>query len=150
MIRAGQGSNLLKAYDVYISVDKRLLKKLPWLDEERNAAHQTRSKKTMQIKDKKALVTGAASALGLVFTRELLRNGAATVLMLDAQETAGELAAQKLNLEFGKNRALFMKCDVSRSSEFDGPYIQSFRVTRTIFFLSSMCNVFFAICFSRF
>ena len=31
----------------------------------------------MQIKDKKAIVTGAASSLGIAFSRELLRNGAA-------------------------------------------------------------------------
>lgn len=31
----------------------------------------------MQIKDKKAIVTGGASSLGLAFSRELLRNGAA-------------------------------------------------------------------------
>lgn len=30
----------------------------------------------MQIKDKRAIVTGAASRLGLAFSRELLRNGA--------------------------------------------------------------------------
>lgn len=31
----------------------------------------------MQIKDKKTIVIGAASSLGLAFSRELLRNGAA-------------------------------------------------------------------------
>lgn len=30
----------------------------------------------MQIKDKRVIVTGAASDLGLTFSRELLRNGA--------------------------------------------------------------------------
>lgn len=33
----------------------------------------------MQIKDKKAIVIGAASSLGLAFSTELLRNGAAVI-----------------------------------------------------------------------
>ena len=36
----------------------------------------------MQIKDKRAIVTGAASGLGLAFSRELLRNGVAVIIIL--------------------------------------------------------------------
>lgn len=36
----------------------------------------------MQIKDKKAIVTGAASGLGLAFSRELLRNGTAVIIII--------------------------------------------------------------------
>lgn len=36
----------------------------------------------MQIKDKRVIVTGAASDLGLAFSRELLRNGASVCYLI--------------------------------------------------------------------
>jgi NAD(P)-dependent dehydrogenase (short-subunit alcohol dehydrogenase family) len=36
----------------------------------------------MQIKDKRVIVTGAASGLGLAFSKELLRNGASVCPLL--------------------------------------------------------------------
>lgn len=76
----------------------------------------------MQIKDKRAIVTGAASNLGIAFCRELLRNGTATVVMIDKREKEGKEAAEKLNLEFGRNRAVFLPCDVTRSGDFNATF----------------------------
>ncbi|XP_043260420.1 15-hydroxyprostaglandin dehydrogenase [NAD(+)]-like [Colletes gigas] len=73
----------------------------------------------MQIKDKRAIVTGAASGLGLTISRELLRNGVAMVAMIDIRETHGMQAMNTLNAEFGRNRAVFFRCDVANNSEFD-------------------------------
>ncbi|XP_047361819.1 uncharacterized protein LOC124953862 [Vespa velutina] len=73
----------------------------------------------MQIKDKRAIVTGAASKLGLAFSRELLRNGATKVLMIDNREEEGKGAMERLNFEFGRNRAIFLPCDVTRSTDFN-------------------------------
>ncbi|OXU17447.1 hypothetical protein TSAR_016929 [Trichomalopsis sarcophagae] len=75
--------------------------------------------KKMQIKDKKAMVIGACDGLGMAFSKELLRNGAARVLMIDMNETLGRAQADRLNEEFGRNRATFTKCDVTKGSEFD-------------------------------
>lgn len=72
----------------------------------------------MQIKDKKAIVTGAVSNLGVAFCKELLRNGVSTVVLMDNERSTGEQAAGKLNSEFGRNRAVFMECDIANSSEF--------------------------------
>ncbi|XP_076634792.1 uncharacterized protein LOC143348457 [Colletes latitarsis] len=73
----------------------------------------------MQIKDKRAIVTGAASDLGLTISRELLRNGVSMVAMIDIRETHGMQAMNTLNAEFGRNRAVFFRCDVTNNSEFD-------------------------------
>lgn len=42
--------------------------------------------------------------------------------MLDLDESIGKAQAEKLNEEFGRNRATFAKCDVTKGSEFDGEY----------------------------
>lgn len=76
----------------------------------------------MQIKDKRAVVTGAARGLGLVFSRELLRNGAAVVVMVDILDSDGQAACDNLNFEFGKNRAFFVHCDVTKGVEFEATF----------------------------
>ncbi|XP_017764127.1 PREDICTED: 15-hydroxyprostaglandin dehydrogenase [NAD(+)]-like [Eufriesea mexicana] len=76
----------------------------------------------MQIRSKRAIVTGAASDLGLSIGRELLRNGAAVVAMIDIRETAGQNAVDTLNAEFGRNRAVFFHCDVANNSLFDDTF----------------------------
>ncbi|XP_076547062.1 uncharacterized protein LOC117607060 [Osmia lignaria lignaria] len=76
----------------------------------------------MQIKDKRAIVTGAASGLGLTISRELLRNGASTIAMIDIRESAGKQAMETLNAEFGRNRAIFFRCDVTSNFEFDDTF----------------------------
>ncbi|CAK9802020.1 15-hydroxyprostaglandin dehydrogenase [NAD(+)] [Anthophora quadrimaculata] len=73
----------------------------------------------MQIKDKRAIVTGAASALGINICRELLRNGASMIAMIDVREPFGNEAMDILNKEFGCNRVEFFPCDVANNSEFD-------------------------------
>ncbi|XP_012284689.1 15-hydroxyprostaglandin dehydrogenase [NAD(+)] [Orussus abietinus] len=76
----------------------------------------------MQIKDKRAIITGAASGLGLAFSRELLRNGAMSVVMFDIQETVGRVVAESLNSEFGGKRAIFVNCDVTKGCDFDAKF----------------------------
>lgn len=72
----------------------------------------------MQIRDKKAIVTGAVNNLSVAFCKELLRNGVSTVALVDNERPAGEQATGKLNSEFGRNRALFFECDIANSAEF--------------------------------
>nr|XP_031831101.1 peroxisomal hydratase-dehydrogenase-epimerase-like [Nomia melanderi] len=76
----------------------------------------------MQIKDKRAIVTGAASDLGLTISRELLRNGVSIVALIDIRESAGTEAMNALNAEFGRNRAVFFHCDVTNNSQFDDTF----------------------------
>ncbi|XP_044010530.1 alcohol dehydrogenase 2-like isoform X2 [Aphidius gifuensis] len=69
----------------------------------------------MQIKDKKVIIIGTTGKLGVAFCRELLRNGAGTIIILDDQEIQAQSAVEELNKEFGKNRVNYLSCDVSKN-----------------------------------
>lgn len=45
--------------------------------------------------------------------------------MIDIRQWLGEQAVETLNNEFGRKRAVFLHCDVTNNSEFDGKYITS-------------------------
>ncbi|KAL0107569.1 hypothetical protein PUN28_014704 [Cardiocondyla obscurior] len=82
----------------------------------------------MQIKDKRVIVTGAASGAGLAFSRELLRNGALMIIMIDIRQSHGEQAVESLNNEFGRKRAVFLYCDVTNNSEFDAAFKEAINI----------------------
>ncbi|XP_039308739.1 peroxisomal hydratase-dehydrogenase-epimerase [Solenopsis invicta] len=82
----------------------------------------------MQIKDKRVVVTGAASGVALAFCRELLRNGALMVVMIDIRQWLGEQAVQSLNNEFGRKRAVFLHCDVTNNSEYDATFKEAINI----------------------
>ncbi|CAK9802018.1 15-hydroxyprostaglandin dehydrogenase [NAD(+)] [Anthophora quadrimaculata] len=71
----------------------------------------------MSIEGKIALVTGGANGIGFCTARKLLQNEAKVVALLDLGDSGGESAAADLNNEFGKDRAIFIVCDVSKSEE---------------------------------
>ncbi|CAL1676226.1 unnamed protein product [Lasius platythorax] len=82
----------------------------------------------MQIKDKRVIVTGAANDLGLTFSRELLRNGASIIVLIDIRQPSGEQAVENLNNEFGRKRAVFLHCDVTNNSEFDATFKEALKI----------------------
>ncbi|XP_011882863.1 PREDICTED: peroxisomal hydratase-dehydrogenase-epimerase-like [Vollenhovia emeryi] len=82
----------------------------------------------MQIKDKRVVMTGAASDAGLAFSRELLRNGASMIVMIDIRQSLGEQAVNNLNSEFGRKRAVFLHCDVANNSEFDATFKEALNI----------------------
>ncbi|KAJ9592839.1 hypothetical protein L9F63_015482 [Diploptera punctata] len=73
----------------------------------------------MDIKGKVALVTGGATGIGLEYVKELLKNGALHVTVADLDARKGENAVKDLNTEFGKGRATFLKCDVTKPDELE-------------------------------
>lgn len=77
--------------------------------------------KKMQIKDKRVIMTGVTSGLGLTISRELLRNGASIIAMIDTEES-GKETVDILNKEFGRNRTIFYHCNIANNSEFDDTF----------------------------
>lgn len=45
------------------------------------------------------------------------------IVLIDLRQSIGEEAAEKLNQEFGRKRAVFLHCDVTNNTEYDGKYI---------------------------
>jgi NAD(P)-dependent dehydrogenase (short-subunit alcohol dehydrogenase family) len=68
----------------------------------------------MHIQGQTALVTGAASGLGEATARELARLGA-KVAVLDINEAQAETVASAIRAEFGEDRAIAMRCDITQT-----------------------------------
>jgi NAD(P)-dependent dehydrogenase (short-subunit alcohol dehydrogenase family) len=66
----------------------------------------------MRLKGKVAVITGGAGGMGLATVRLFLREGA-RVVVGDVDEAAGAA----LSTEFGPDRMVFQRCDVSREAE---------------------------------
>uniref|UniRef100_A0A0C9QMG4 HPGD_1 protein n=1 Tax=Fopius arisanus TaxID=64838 RepID=A0A0C9QMG4_9HYME len=69
----------------------------------------------MQIKDKKAIIIGPVDRLGIAFCRELLRNGAGSIVILDDEKSAAKESVEEINREFGQKRVIWIACDISRN-----------------------------------
>ncbi|KAL6444254.1 hypothetical protein ACFW04_001872 [Cataglyphis niger] len=103
----------------------------------------------MQIKDKRVIVTGAANDLGLAFSRELLRNGALIIALIDIQQSLGEQAVENLNNEFGRKRAIFLHCDMTNNSEFDATFKEAINILGGLDILINNVDVINEINFSK-
>ncbi|KAG5884533.1 hypothetical protein JTB14_029066 [Gonioctena quinquepunctata] len=75
-----------------------------------------------EIDGKVALITGAASGLGLSHAKELLRNGLKGVTLVDINVINGKKALQDICEEFGDNRAIFVKCDITKMIELENAF----------------------------
>jgi NAD(P)-dependent dehydrogenase (short-subunit alcohol dehydrogenase family) len=70
----------------------------------------------MRLKDKVAVVTGAAKGIGLACAKALAAEGAKVVLA-DVEVTAGETAAEEIQARGAE--ALFVACDVADKAQVD-------------------------------
>ncbi len=75
---------------------------------------------------KVALVTGASSGIGQSTALEFAKLGA-NVVLADCQEEAGQKAAQMIAAETG-SKAIFVKCDVSKSADVKNLMSETIRV----------------------
>jgi len=83
----------------------------------------------MFIKGKTALVTGAARGIGLEYVKALLKNGAQNVAVCDVDVQKGENAVRELQTEYGADRVIFIKTDVTNVAELE----EAFKKTHTTF-----------------
>ncbi|KAG5893565.1 hypothetical protein JTB14_028332 [Gonioctena quinquepunctata] len=75
-----------------------------------------------EITGKIALITGGASGLGLRYAKELLHNGLQGVTIADKDVSIGQKAEEELNNTFGKDKAIFVKVDVTKYNEFEDAF----------------------------
>jgi len=82
------------------------------------------------IEGKVALVTGGASGIGLLYAKELLRNGLKGVTLADVNKEYGHSAVNEINKEFGPNKVLFIKTDVTDKTQLEDAFkatLQTFK-----------------------
>ncbi|KAM8835058.1 15-hydroxyprostaglandin dehydrogenase [NAD(+)]-like [Synchiropus picturatus] len=70
----------------------------------------------MALKGKTAVVTGAAMGIGRAITEILLKNGA-NVVLLDVNEGAGKSLKETLDPQFGKDKSMFLSCNVESEEQ---------------------------------
>jgi sorbitol-6-phosphate 2-dehydrogenase len=70
----------------------------------------------ISLKDKAAVVTGAAQGLGLAIAERLVKAGC-RVLLADLQEGPTLEAAKKLGASYGGDRVFGVRCDVSNEAD---------------------------------
>lgn len=76
----------------------------------------------MSIKGRVALVTGGANGIGFLYARKLLHHDLKCVYIMDLPISNGDTSVAKLEAEFGKNRAVFLVCDISKADEFESNF----------------------------
>ncbi|XP_069687840.1 15-hydroxyprostaglandin dehydrogenase [NAD(+)]-like [Periplaneta americana] len=97
----------------------------------------------MDPKGKVALVTGAAQGIGLAIAKELLRQGVKGLSICDVNASKAATVLQDLEKEFGKNRVLFMKTDVSKGEEIEEAFketIKKFDELHIVVNNAGICN----------
>ncbi|GJQ77760.1 hypothetical protein Trydic_g16025 [Trypoxylus dichotomus] len=73
----------------------------------------------MVVQGKVALVTGGAFGLGFLFAKELLRSGAKGVSLVDLDAAKGKDALDALSKEFGNDKIIFNKVDVTNMNDLE-------------------------------
>ncbi|EFN70746.1 15-hydroxyprostaglandin dehydrogenase [NAD+] [Camponotus floridanus] len=71
----------------------------------------------MEIQEKTVLITGGANGIGYCTARELLRNGAKSVAIVDLPDSNGETTVAELEKEFGADHVIFLVGDVANAEE---------------------------------
>ncbi|XP_047024447.1 15-hydroxyprostaglandin dehydrogenase [NAD(+)]-like [Helicoverpa zea] len=67
--------------------------------------------------DKVIVITGGAKGIGFEIADHFLECGAKTLILLDNSEAAGVTAAQTLNKKYGKDKVVFIQCDITKDLE---------------------------------
>ncbi|XP_017793943.1 PREDICTED: uncharacterized protein LOC108575616 [Habropoda laboriosa] len=84
---------------------------------------------------KNAIVIGGSEGFGFTAADHLLCNGARNVVLLDEDAVEGQNAARKLCDAHGKNRLLFVHCDIRTACQFEAGLRQALCKLRVIHIL---------------
>ncbi|XP_008198984.1 15-hydroxyprostaglandin dehydrogenase [NAD(+)]-like [Tribolium castaneum] len=74
------------------------------------------------IKNKVALISGAASGISLAIAKAFLRNGLRGVTIADINTELGEKVLQEIINEFGKNKAIYILTDVTCKNSYEAAF----------------------------
>ncbi|CAH1366668.1 unnamed protein product [Tenebrio molitor] len=81
-----------------------------------------------EIKNKVALISGGASGIGLNYAKVLLRNELRAVTLADISDECGATALQEIENEFGPNRAIFVKTDVTNLNNYEEAFKKTIEI----------------------
>lgn len=90
----------------------------------------------MDLKEKVAVVTGAAQGLGKSFVEILLKNGA-KVALIDVNTSLGNELKSTLDQEYGRGRTEFYSADVTSEEDFKGVFE---KIVKTFGRIDIFCN----------
>lgn len=90
----------------------------------------------MDLKEKVAVVTGAAQGLGRSFVEILLKNGA-KVALIDVNTSLGNELKSTLDQEYGRGRTEFYSADVTSEEDFKGVFE---KIVKTFGRIDILCN----------
>ncbi|KAH1017480.1 hypothetical protein HUJ05_008113, partial [Dendroctonus ponderosae] len=94
------------------------------------------------IKGKVAVVTGGAAGLGFQFARHLLKKQAKAVVLADILPESGQKAVLQLEKEFGLNKAIFIKTDVSDYDQFENVFKTTVSTYKNVDILINNAGIF--------
>lgn len=90
----------------------------------------------MALNGKVAVVTGAVMGIGKAITEKLLQNGAKVVL-LDMNETGAASLMETLTKQYGKERVLFLSCNVEQEEQVKAAFQETIK---TFGGIDILCN----------
>lgn len=74
------------------------------------------------LKGKFVIVTGGASGIGANYAEVLLKNGIGGVVIADVNEAVGQQFVSRLNTEYGANKAVFIRTDVTQQPQLEAAF----------------------------
>ncbi|KAF2903434.1 hypothetical protein ILUMI_02740 [Ignelater luminosus] len=74
------------------------------------------------VAGKVALITGGGAGIGLCYAKELLRNGLKAVTLAEINKENGHNALKQIQDEFGPDKAIFVKTDVTDKGQFEDAF----------------------------
>ncbi|GJQ77763.1 hypothetical protein Trydic_g16028 [Trypoxylus dichotomus] len=86
----------------------------------------------MYVENRVALITGASGGLGRCFVKEFLKNGIRGITLMDLNDEVGKEQVRVLEEEYGRNKVIFFKGDVTNATELEDAFKKTVDVFQNI------------------